>query len=273
MINKPLIVSRFAEIRSLQNLPRNSFVIFDIDDVLISSEDTIFSPRGEESGIKDLCLRELAKYMPIDWGRKSELTNLLTIFLQNSRRRVIDQSIFSALKKIKETSSYIAITSLEVGSHGSIEDMIEWRKRDLTSLGLDLSAGSPISHIHEFLPFYGKENPFLTDNIIYTDRLDKGATLKIFLDYINDSFDLPHLERPSKIVAIDDLEKNLKSIYNISQELKIECECVLFRGAKDFPIEISTSDAIWQITHLAKNKVWVKDNDLSQHRDALGELR
>lgn len=263
------VASRLSQIEGLCEILPNTLVIFDIDDVLITAEDTVFSPRGERSGIKASCLERLSQEIAIDWSRNSEWTKVLTIFLRDSKRRIVDKEIFDVLKTIRSNSNFIGLTSLEVGSHGVIPDMIQWRQNDFKTLGIEFHDGTSMRNQFS-LSKDGSSKPCFVDNVIYTDREDKGLILRRWFDYIQRNTDREDLYRPRKIIVIDDLVKNLSSIAAALESSAIDCEYIHFTGSCDFPVNISLDNALWQTQHLFRERIWIRDCELREARECKG---
>lgn len=252
-----ITISSFKSLEKfLPEIDKSTLVIFDIDDVIITASDTVFSPRGEISGIKDICLKQISKYIPIEYNKNSLFVELFTLYLQKSKRQIIDNYFMEFLDKLKKLSvSYIRLTGLEVGKYGVINSMEDWRYKDFRSLSIDLSCRAFESYESTYLQSnLDRVRPLYTDNIIYTDRGDKGMVLQNWLNHFK--------FKPSKILVIDDLLSNHISISNSCKKYGIEYKGIVYTGAQLLPVKISKTEALKQITILIEKKEWVCDEEI-----------
>jgi hypothetical protein len=145
--------------------------------------------------------------------------------------------------------------------------MVQWRQVDLERLGIEFKDGASLKNNFS-LSKGGSAKPRFVDNVIYTDREDKGPVLRRWLDDLQRNTEREDLYRPRKIIVIDDLVKNLSSIAASLENLAIDCEYVHFTGAADLPVKISLDEALWQTQHLLTQKMWFRDCEVREARES-----
>ncbi|QQV74944.1 hypothetical protein H6P87_00486 [Rickettsia tillamookensis] len=248
-INK---VHDFKEvIEAVEQANNTSLVLFDVDDVIVMDTD--------ESRLTHDYRKELMKSIEKRLTRK-ECELLLSVILKGKKSRFVNSDILKIFTLLKEKNiPAMGLTKLPTGKFGVIEDMIEWRVRELTELKVNFQEFSPLEDeitIEDFNIGYGK--PTLKDGIIYTAEYDKGSVLEYVLrktDYY-----------PQSIIFIDDIEENLLSLQETCKKLKINYQGFEFMGSAIVP-EPDLDEQLEKIRFeiLEKEYKWLTDEELKKH--------
>ncbi|MFV9843723.1 MAG: DUF2608 domain-containing protein [Rickettsia conorii subsp. raoultii] len=248
-INK---VHDFKEvIEAVKQTDNTSLVLFDVDEVIVMDSD--------ESRLTHDYRKELMKNIEKRLTRK-ECELLLSIVLKDRKARFVNPDILTIFALLTEKNvPAMGLTKLPTGKFGVIEDMIEWRIRELTELKVSFQEFSPLEDeiiIEDFNAGYGK--PTLKDGIIYTAEYDKGSMLEYVLRKTN--------YYPPSIIFIDDIEENLLSLQEICKKLKINYQGFEFTGSVIVPepvLDAQLEKIRFEI--LEKEYKWLTDEKLKKH--------
>ncbi|ABV73684.1 hypothetical protein A1E_03775 [Rickettsia canadensis str. McKiel] len=217
-INK---VHDFKEvIEAIEQADNTSVVLFDIDEVIVMDSD--------ESRLTHNYRKKLVRNIEQRLTKK-ECELLLSIVLKDRKARFVSQDILTIFALLKEKNvPAMGLTKLPTGKFGAIEDMIEWRIRELSELKVKFQEFSPLKDeiiIEDFSAGYGK--PTLKDGIIYTAEYDKGSVFEYVLHKMH--------YYPKSIIFIDDIEENLLSLQETCKKLKINYQGFEFMGSAIVP--------------------------------------
>ncbi|CAK6514805.1 DUF2608 domain-containing protein [Rickettsia helvetica] len=245
-INK---VHDFKEvIETVKQADNTSLVLFDIDEVIVMDSD--------ESRLTHDYRKALMKDIEKRLTRK-ECELLLSVILKGKKSRFVNLDILKIFALLKEKNiPAMGLTKLPTDKFGVIEDMIEWRIRELAELKVNFQEFSPLEDeiiIEDFNIGYGK--PTLKDGIIYTAEYDKGSVLEYVLRKTN--------YYPQSIIFIDDIEENLLSLQKTCKELKINYQGFEFMGSAIVP-EPDLDEQLEKIRFeiLEKEYKWLTDTEL-----------
>ncbi|ABV74802.1 hypothetical protein A1C_02525 [Rickettsia akari str. Hartford] len=248
-INK---VHDFKEvIQAIEQADNTSLVLFDVDGVIVMDSDESRLTHDYRKALMEDIEKRLTK-------KECEL--LLSVILKEKKARFVNSDILEifALLKAKNIPA-MGLTKLPTGKFGVIEDMIEWRVRELTELKVNFQEFSPSEDeiiIEDFNAGYGK--PTLKDGIIYTAEYDKGSVLEYVLRKTN--------YYPQSIIFIDDIEENLLSLQETCKKLKINYQGFEFTGSAIIPepdLDAQLEKMRFEI--LEKEYKWLTDEELKKH--------
>ncbi|GAA5252751.1 DUF2608 domain-containing protein [Candidatus Rickettsia kedanie] len=248
-INK---VHDFKEvIQAIEKADNTSLVLFDVDEVIVMDND--------ESRLTHDYRKELMEDIEKRLTRK-ECELLLSVILKDKKARFVNSDILKIFALLKEKNiPAMGLTKLPTGKFGVIEDMIEWRMRELTELKINFQEFSPSEDeviIEDFNAGYGK--PTLKDGIIYTAEYDKGSVLEYVLRKTN--------YYPQSIIFIDDIEENLLSLQETCKKLKINYQGFEFTGAAIIPEpDLDAQLEKMRFKILEKEYKWLTDEELKKH--------
>ena len=237
-----------AVIEAVKQADNTSLVLFDIDEVIVMDSD--------ESRLTHDYRKALMKDIEKRLTRK-ECELLLSVILKGKKSRFVNLDILKIFALLKEKNiPAMGLTKLPTDKFGIIEDMIEWRIRELAELKVNFQEFSPLEDeiiIEDFNIGYGK--PTLKDGIIYTAEYDKGSVLEYVLRKTN--------YYPQSIIFIDDIEENLLSLQKTCKELKINYQGFEFMGSAIVP-EPDLDEQLEKIRFeiLEKEYKWLTDTEL-----------
>lgn len=251
MLSKINKVHDFKEvIKTIEKADETFLVLFDVDEVIVMDSD---ESRLTHDYRKEL-VSNIEKRLPIE-----QCKLLMSVVLKDRNARFVNDDILTIFTLLKEKKiPAMGLTKLPTGKFGIIEDMIEWRVQELTSLKINLKELSPLNDeimIDDFNAGYGV--PTLKDGIIYTAEYDKGDVLEYVLRKTN--------YFPKSIIFIDDIEENLLSLQETCSKLEINYQGFEFMGSAIIP-EPDLDEQLEKIRFeiLEKELKWLTDEELKK---------
>lgn len=227
----------------MQHLDCHTFVFFDIDDTLITRKDSIFRTAGKE------ILKEYTKDLSEE--KKEWIQSIMGL---EGEEILIDPLSITLIKEMQKRGvPVMALTALETGEYGKMEDTTQWRLQRLESLGIDFSATfrahQPmiLSECKEHRGNY----PEFKNGVIFTNCLLKGGVLEVFLKKLKAA--------PRKIVLVDDRLYQLKSVEEMAQSMGIEFLGLYYRAAEKMVGTFDPEMACYQMENLLQNNYWLSD--------------
>jgi histidinol phosphatase-like enzyme len=207
-------IMEFSELKHFQHIleqaNQDTLVIFDVDHVLImpTNEYTLSRPI-----YRTQLWQELKDKLP-----EEKFEYLFSIVVFKAKWQLVDDNILQTLSHLNSNKiPTIALTALNTGKLGIINNREDLRIKELSSLGINFKSMSPFSKdkiiIHELENKHGI--PMLKNGIILTAELDKGQVLEYILNNQN--------YRPKSIIFVDDKLINIQSIESICERYNIKC--------------------------------------------------
>jgi len=230
----------------------NTLILFDVDDVLITSPD--YFARGHLPwwiGIR--LLFAFPEFL------KEEVTERLHgLMFQKAPRVLIELQVVDIINNLKNQGALvIGLTSMESGGYGVVTSMPLWRADMLKGLGIVFSQKYP-NQVYTELPAHRNNYPVLFEGILCTNQQPKGAVLAAFLDTNN-------LD-PANIIFFDDSMSNLQSVGKTCAEHNIPCTLFQYRGAERFSNTLDMASVIKQIGILLHEQRWVSDSEIDRYK-------
>ena len=250
-------IESFNDIQSeLDSADKDTLVIFDVDDVLITYNDMVLRPCG-------------AHFRPESWKDidPKEIPYLISIMLNEGKIILIDPSAPKLVNKLESRGvKTIALTAARTGKFGVIENAEDWRLKILKQFNLDFSQSFPKNNIIYFGDVAKKENnyPLFKDGILFVgdeEKNTKGALLVQFLDKIQ--------WKPKKVIFIDDKMSYLSSVETALNEAEIPFQGYQYKGAEKLPGKLNEQTAEIQFTYLRKNHKWLSDSEAKKEEKCL----
>jgi len=233
--------------RELDQAGPNTLVVFDVDEVLITTEDHFIHPYSYSTLFP--IVDQYAK--KID---RKELEEIMSLCFLHPKRVLIEGTTPELIQQIqKREIKTIALTHCEHGPLGLIPSVEVWRIEDLQSHGIDFSASfkdHPRLVLTE-LKSTKVPSPLFQQGILFSKGYTKGQVLKAFLERID--------FHPSKILFIDDSHDNLESMEKELQALKIPHRIFHYTGASRFAKPLDKELIQFQVDHLFHNREWLSD--------------
>jgi hypothetical protein len=256
------VFGNFSQIASLKELDEEvskanekTLIVFDVDEVLITTEDQFGHP-SSESVVGPLLNNARAKAVTSE--QKKELEDKLSLCFLQPKRFLVEKESPKYIKELQNKGiKVIALTSCRTGSFGVVPKVERWRIDHLLSLNINFDpAFSHVERCH--LTEIAKEGisaPLYEQGVLFSRGYKKGEVLKAFLKKANFS--------PSKVIFIDDLVENLASVQEEMQALNIECKVYHYTGANKFVKKASEEILSYQLNHLLQKKQWLSDKEVS----------
>lgn len=254
-----IAIESFNDIQSeLDSADKDTLVIFDVDDVLITYNDMVLRPCG-------------ANFRPESWKDidPKEIPYLMSIMLNEGKIILIDPCAPKLVNKLKSRGvKTIALTAARTGKFGVIENAEDWRLKILKQFNLDFSKSFPKNNIIYFNDGIKKENNYslFKDGILFLgdEKSTKGALLVQFLDKIQ--------WKPKKIIFIDDKMSYLSSVETALNAAKIPFQGYQYRGAEKLPGKLNEQTAEIQFIYLRKDHKWLSDSEAKKEGKCLSTL-
>lgn len=227
----------------------NSLILFDIDDTLISTVDTM----GHTSPPLLFKLRALIKHPQLLFRKNWEY--YYSIMWQQTEWFIIEPDTVSIIADLKKQDCIVlGLTSMETGTFGTMENFPEWRSQILTQLGIEFSHKFP-NAIFNKLPRHRNNYPELYNGLLCCNQQSKGLVVSAFLD----QFQL----QPNMIIFFDDSANNLASVEDACKQRNIPFKGFQYRGAEKLSQKWDMQKALLQLDYLIQNKKWLSDNNIT----------
>ena len=224
----------------------NTLITFDIDDTLITTEDILAKLEETPFIFKVLTIIH-HPYLIIP----KNFAHISSIIFDQAHRKLTEPDNGIFINKLKANGcKVIGLTSIQSGSWGIIENMIEWRYNMLESMNIRFS------NQFKDVVFYNlqkrvESHPTLYKGIIFTNLESKGKTLGAVIDM--------QKEKPNRIISFDDEETALCSIAQLCQERKIEFIGYHYLGADIKAKKFVNKRALLQLDYVYKYNKWLTD--------------
>jgi len=243
-------ISSFEQIEEVfEKANEDTFVFFDVDDTLISSSDAF--ARGNHFPLLfrlKLFLQHPEIVIPSIWE------NYYSMMWEQAPRFLVEPQVAGSIEKLKQKGSKVyALTSIETGVYGVINDFPKWRYDMLKHLGIEFSQDHQNVIFHS-LPSYRSNYPIFYKGILCANQLDKGLVLKTFIKSLE--------TLPQKIVFFDDSITALQQVSKACKEMNVECSLFHYKGASKISGEWNTNQALKQVNYLITENRWVEDSQL-----------
>ncbi len=224
-------------------------IVFDVDEVLITTKDAFLRPEAE-----DIFLGRVKSAMnqAKTEEEKQEVERKLSVSISTCERFVIEPQTLELLNKLHSLNKkVIALTSHPTGPFGAIPSLERWKVDILNSYGFFFNKSFPNFENQSFTDLV-KENtppPLYLDGAIFSRGFTKGEVLLSFLGRLKDF-------KPSKVILIDDLVKNHKTVQKSLQERGISYEGYWYQKAAIPPDLINKDHINAQFDHLLETGIW-----------------
>lgn len=262
------ITSAYADIQTTADLryiqkeiyksDKDTLVIFDVDQVLITPDDVILKDRGHEANkFCDATVKQIKK------DRNShEYAQLMSVINISAKLRPVTPETLTIFNEIKDSGyKVIALTATGVGAYGNIDSLEDWRINDLKNQGFifsKLSSNTTARQLEPYLLLTAKErakqqfSPMYKDGILFSCNIPKGKVLEAYFKHAK--------LKPKKIIFIDDKRKNIVSVAKYCHEAKIKFVGIEYTAVKHAANEkFNLERAKLQFATLTKSKVWLSD--------------
>lgn len=214
-------------ITSFKEADQQTLALFDIDMVILQPQDPAFQ-MGNMKRFSPIC-KKVIRELP---SEKIDLFFILSTL--SSEPALINQEMPAFLEDLRKRQiPMMALTGNFTGKFDNIENMEEWKIKQLAKMDIHFSRQAPHEETIVFcdLPSYRQNYSTYTKGILFVNgsTCPKGEALIAFLKKTN--------RTPKKVIFIDDREDNLKSVEASLKQLDpaILFIGLHFTGAKDYP--------------------------------------
>lgn len=211
----------------LEEADKNTLVVFDCDEVLITPTDTPFSPANKSNYKKTIqYLNEKVRFSKAD--------DILLDIRKQYKFRLVNNELPNIIKKMQDQGvAILVLTSHWTGEFHDIKSVEDLRKSELNQFDFDFKKSwNSVDRIVFYelparLPRYNViRYPIFENGIIFACNLDKGTVLQKFLYRISRTFD--------KIIFVDDKMRNIRSIKKFCEMNNVSGKCVQYKKAELF---------------------------------------
>lgn len=233
----------------LENLDCHSFVLFDIDNTILTPKDSSLKPCGKH-------LRH--QYLHGLGLKQREL--LQSIIALEAEEELVDNEFPDIIKRLQTRNIPVSgFTLLETGIYGKIANVEDWRLSQLKKFGIVFSTyyDKELVIFSECSPYH-KHFPTYKNGVLFTDRLPKGEVLTAFLKKI--------VFQPNKILMLDDSLDQIKSGESAANALNIEFIGFHYIAETVNRCGFDQTLGDFQFQNLIKNQYWLPD---SQAKDLM----
>lgn len=250
----------------LKDANKDTLVIFDVDDVLIMSTNQAFQRPTDENFLNEIFLDLKTRF-------GEEKTDLLeSIILLQETVQLVDPKIVSLINTLQiKGVPIIGLTAMSTGAYGKIQSIEDWRIQKLESMGINLNRYWGNLKSKQFSDFNIKDlkdGPVFKAGILFSAKVPKGEALQAFLQYVK--------LKPSKIIFVDDLSKNVKSVQRFCNKAGIEFIGFEYLGAYVRAEPVNKIRVHLQYEVLEKEHKWLSDKEadrrLNDSKKSLGLL-
>ncbi len=207
----------------LKEADDNTVVVFDVDEVLVTTDATFLRPEGEEYFLK---LVKDAYGVAKTEKEHLELEDKLSIALVCPRRYLLEPESPLLIDELQRMNKkVIALTSHPTGKFGKIANVERWKVDSLKAFGFHFERSFPQFQNQTFIELQKRDtpSPLYLDGVLFSRGFTKGEVLVAFLQKLTD--------KPKKVIFIDDLYKNLETVAKALELEHISCIPFWYRRA------------------------------------------
>lgn len=254
-------ISSFKELEEeLEKSDEKTLIVFDVDEVLITTEDHFIHPYADKAFFP---LVQQVETEAASEEEKRVVEEKLSLCMLLPKRILIEESAPSLIKNLQQKGiKVIALTSCPTGAFGIIPKVERWRIEHLHSLNISFASSFPKIErcfIND-LAISGKPSPLFEQGVLFSKGYKKGDVLSAFFKQFN--------FYPRKVIFIDDLNENLESVKTSLQPLNIEFKGYQYAGAKRFFKTVDEEVLNYQFNHLMQTKEWLSDKQVEELLEA-----
>lgn len=259
------LFATFERINSLKELDKefeksddHTLIVFDIDDVLIITEDQAFHKNADQ--ILMPIVNEAIQQSKTPEAKK-ELETIHSLAITLPHHTLIEKETPSLIHQLQQKKvKVIALTAMYSGPLGVVSKMERWRVDQLKSFDIDFSSAfSDLKHISMIeIAKANQRAPLFEDGILFSRGYTKGEVLKAFLKYSG--------FMPTKIVFVDDMVENLDSVRKEIESLNqnIDFKGFEYIGAERLYRKLDPDVIQFQFNYLIQNKKWLSDLEVKK---------
>ena len=227
---------------------KNSLIVFDVDETILTSQDKILRPCG-----KTFLKNYISEAMRKGFFGKRPYAELRNLVISSMRTELFDPSIVSFIAELQQRGvAVIALTAMKTGTIKENLRSEEWRYNQLLAYGIDLSSSFSSHPDLELMVSQETGKPRFYKGIICTDGVPKGACLKAFLDQLQYT--------PTKIYFLDDCLDFVESVQESMDAMNIPCDGFHYTYFDNVQESVDEEVAAYQLQTLFTESQWISDD-------------
>lgn len=233
----------------LEQTTPNTLVVFDLDDTLITKTDKVLRPPAKDYHMG--CYFKLIQKVKFD-----QIVHYISIIETTAQPELVDPSWPSIIADLQKITPYVmAHTAAFPKKMGIIENFPEFRHQLLAALGIDFSPVSAIYPNVELteLDHIPNVHPVFHAGMLFSENYAKGEALGTFMNH--------YKVTPEKVIVVDDLTNNLRTIEREMNKRGIPFVGIHFEEQNLFNDTYDEDLAAVQYHYLVEKEVWKNDQE------------
>jgi len=267
-MNDIVSVSSLKEVeKEVAKADKTALVIFDVDEVLITTEDHFIHPYADKTFMG--MIYQAAKKALTDHERK-DLEETISLSIVLPKRILVEDHTPSFIYGLRDEGyKTMALTSCPTGNFGVIPQIERWRIDHLRGLNICFASSFPEFERHSLESFTNQKKlqtglpapfthlPLFEEGILFSYGYKKGAVLKEFFQ--------KNGLCPSQVLFVDDLMENLQSVKDELSAMGIPFKGFHYQGAAKHFKPLNEKILHYQFHHLMKTRTWLSDSEVAYH--------
>ena len=238
--------------KSIQTAEPGTWVIFDVDDVLLEPDDEILTFHNKSF------LKHIEKGLEERIGKETAEKLYSMIFTQRTTHPVNERMVSLINETQARGLKTLALTNCFTGSFGEVSSIENWRVQELKNLGYHFARSWQTLGTKYFKDLKSKgseRHPAFKEGIIFASDVPKGEALKAFLQHLG--------SKPKNIIFIDDKRKHINTVEATAKEFGITFLGIEYTAVKDSTIKSLNKDrALLQFEILENEHIWLSDQKI-----------
>jgi len=252
MTNQIKETTDFEQIRAeMKRADQNSLIFFDVDDTIITPKSNLFRPHSKYYHLID----DIKKHIDTIPNYREIISNWRLqrkIVLVDNRWPEFIKSLNLANKNV------YAITAMRSGSFGAIDNLEDWRYRELKSAGVMFNGEFLGSDYIEALPA-DLASKIDTPAVFYkgffmTGLYSKGSVMRYILEN----------QPASKVFFVDDREDHVKDVGKVCAEFGLSYSGFIYRGIDLMKSRSPDYLMEFQKQKLMEESTWYEDEEAAE---------
>lgn len=231
----------------LSDVSPEDLVVFDVDEVLITLQDTFLRPVAA-----DVCNPTLfGIFRPLSDPKNTELFGE---WISQVKVELVSEELVEGISQLQcRGCQVIALTSMipGAGACGKIPSMEDFRFNELYERGIDFRVNFNLKDIELDFPMKNGRTPCLKDGILYARPYTKGEVLQRLLDRSGIT--------PKRVWFIDNDPKHVTSVSEAMQKSRIPFTGIQYLDNKFSEEQYDLKLGEFQFEHFKATKIWLND--------------
>lgn len=241
---------------AMETIDHGCFVLFDVDETLITPKDRILNPYAREHWNQ---YAQDTIQNPAIVPNYDEAYFLSQVY-SKAEYVVVDPKLVTLIQSLQQRQiKTTAFTKMFTGVFGAIPSMEDWRLAHLKEHQFDFSPAFP--QIQEIrMESSLSRSSLFKQGLLCANKQDKGPVLLAFLEKLEEQIGW----RPAKVLFIDNRLDYLQSVEAALEKTGIAFIGFHYREVELRPCYVNEELARFQLMHLATTGEWLGDNEALQ---------